>query len=84
MPSGAAVAQDGVYLLDALEHLVLWVGAQAHPSFLEGLFGTATPADGAAPLPAAATPQVRAASGPRGPRGTLALISPSCRGWGEG
>ena len=84
MPSGAAVAQDGVYLLDALEHLVLWVGAQAHPSFLEGLFGTATPADGAAPLPAAATPQVRAARGPRGPRGTLALISPSCRGRGEG
>ena len=67
MPSGAAVAQDGVYLLDALEHLVLWVGAQAHPSFLEGLFGTA------APLPAAATPQVRAARGARGPRATLAL-----------
>ena len=84
MPSGAAVAQDGVYLLDALEHLVLWVGAQAHPSFLEGLFGTATPADGAAPLSAAATPQVRAARGPRGSRGTLALISPSCRGRGEG
>ena len=73
MPSGAAVAQDGVYLLDALEHLVLWVGAQAHPSFLEGLFGTATPSDGAAPLPAAATPQVRAARGARGPRATLAL-----------
>ena len=65
MPSGAAVAQDGVYLLDSLEQLVLWVGAQAHPAFLEGLFGTATPADGAAPLPAAATPQVRAARGAR-------------------
>ena len=65
MPSGAAVAQDGVYLLDSLEQLVLWVGAQAHPAFLEGLFGTATPADGAAPLPAAATPQVRAAHGAR-------------------
>ena len=65
MPSGAAVAQDGVYLLDSLEQLVLWVGAQAHPTFLKGLFGTATPADGAAPLPAAATPQVRAARGPR-------------------
>lgn len=60
MPSSAAVAQDGVYLLDSLEQLVLWVGAQAHPTFLEGLFGTATPADGAAPLPAAATPQARA------------------------
>ena len=65
MPSSAAVAQDGVYLLDSLEQLVLWVGAQAHPTFLEGLFGTATPADGAAPLPAAATPQVRAAHGAR-------------------
>eukprot|EP00964_Phaeocystis_antarctica_P141343 scaffold106363_cov45-Phaeocystis_antarctica.AAC.1 len=65
MPSGAVVAQDGVYLLDSLEQLVLWVGAQAHPAFLEGLFGTATPADGAAPLPAAATPQVRAARGAR-------------------
>ena len=73
MPSGAAVAQDGVYLLDALEHLVLWVGAQAHPSFLEGLFGTATPSDGAAPLPAAAPPRARAARGARGARATLAL-----------
>ena len=65
MPSRAAVAQDGVYLLDSLEQLVLWVGAQAHPAFLEGLFGTATPADGAAPLPAAATPQARATHGMR-------------------
>ena len=60
MPNGAAISQEGVYLLDGLDTLVLWVGAQAAPAFLEGVFGTAQPQDDAAPLPAAATPLSRA------------------------
>ena len=40
---------DGlVDLLDGLDTLVMWVGAQEAPAFLEGVFGTAQPQDDAA------------------------------------
>tara|TARA_B110001452_G_scaffold109986_1_gene91241 strand:+ start:312 stop:1751 length:1440 start_codon:yes stop_codon:yes gene_type:complete len=54
MPRAASIKADGVYLLDSTESLVLWVGAQASPSFVQALFGTDKPTDDAAPLAASA------------------------------
>lgn len=50
MPRAASIKADGIYLLDSGEQLVVWVGAQATPSFVQALFGTATPSDDAALL----------------------------------
>ncbi|KAL1528558.1 hypothetical protein AB1Y20_009901 [Prymnesium parvum] len=47
--NGISVA--GVYVLDALHDLTLWVGSQAAPSFLEALFGTSRPTDDSKLLP---------------------------------
>jgi len=50
LPRAAEVSASSVLLVDSLDELTLWVGAQAAPSFLERLFGAARPADGAALL----------------------------------
>jgi len=52
MPSASEVSQEGIYLLDCLQELVIWVGAQASPSFVKELFGTSTPEKDAELLPA--------------------------------
>jgi len=54
MPAQSEIASDGIYLLDTLQELVLWVGSQSAPSFVEALFGTKTPADNAPLLPRSA------------------------------
>jgi len=56
MPSRTEVFPDGVYLLDTMQELILWVGQQSAPSFLVSIFGSATPADGAPVLPDGANP----------------------------
>ena len=45
--AGVQISPAGVYVLDACDELVVWVGQHASPAFLTALFGTATPADGA-------------------------------------
>ena len=50
MARGVEISPAGVYLLDSATELLLWVGQQAAPSFLNAVFGTATPRDGAPPL----------------------------------
>ena len=55
MPTSSDISADGVFLLDTCGELILWVGSQADPAFLEALFGTRQPADGAVPLSGDAT-----------------------------
>ena len=40
MLSSQSVSVAGIYLLDSLDELTLWVGAHATPAFLEALFGS--------------------------------------------
>ena len=47
MLRGSDVSPAGVYLLDGLDEQVLWVGQHAAPPFLNAIFGTERPADGA-------------------------------------
>ena len=58
LPRGSEVSPSSVLLLDTLQELSLWVGAQASPAFLEQLFGTPRPADGADLLPEGANSAV--------------------------
>ena len=59
--SGGDISPAGIYLLDAGDGLLLWVGAQASPSFVAALFGEAAKqgalADGAPLLAASANVQ---------------------------
>ena len=47
MPAPSDISADGVYLLDGVLELVLWVGAHASPAFKVALFGSADIRDGA-------------------------------------
>jgi hypothetical protein len=44
--------------LDTLHEITIWVGAHAAPAFLERLFGTQRPSDGAQLLKAGSNPDV--------------------------
>jgi hypothetical protein len=47
LPRASDVSAGSVLLLDTLHELTLWIGEHASPVFLEQLFGTSRPADGA-------------------------------------
>jgi len=58
LPRASDVSAGSVLLLDTLHELTLWVGAHASPAFLEQLFGTSRPADGAPLLEAGSNTDV--------------------------
>ena len=51
-PRAGDISPAGVYLLDTATEQILWVGYHAAPPFLEAVFGTAQPRDGAPLQPA--------------------------------
>ena len=59
MLKGAEVSPAGVYLLDGGNELVLWVGMHASPTFLQSIFGTERPTDGAPLQPPSASAEAR-------------------------
>jgi len=52
MARPSSVSPAGVFVVDGLSELVLWVGAHSAPPFLESIFGTSRPSDGQALQPA--------------------------------
>lgn len=52
MARSSDISPMGVYLLDGVLDLTIWIGAQASPTFLRALFGDAAPVDNATLLSA--------------------------------